>query len=347
MLYGIQIESYFEINISDYNVGDYVLFYAFGGNNWKIKYQYKNDLKNNNFINLGYFWDFNYIPIQKTKNDSALLLYIKYTRYKDILTMINIVKENVMEIAPDFNSELNGPKFLFLDYYNKVNNLESLAIESNKRLYFFIQEIGYTIEMEKEYNYIYISKQNEDKPLINKRIFIYLNSTDNWHLVIKKLNFLIKENDYIINGHEYLDLCQGEEPKKELYLYKSYYLTELFIPVFGNFDLFFINNDEIKTLSNFDFSKINETMEFIPRYQKGYLKIVCKEPTLIKRYYIYELNEESILIPGKRYIFSTKNFPKKIELSDTLIGKNISLKFSIFGAKNNNQVKLNLNESEY
>jgi hypothetical protein len=204
ILYGIEIESYFEINISDYNVGDYILFHAFGGNRWKIKYQYKSDFKNNNFINLGEYNGFNYIPIQKTKNDSSLLLYIMYTRYDDILTMINIVKENVMEIASDFNSVLNGPKFLFIDYYNKFNNLESLAIESNKNLSFFIQEIGYIIEMEKEYNYIYISKQNEDKPLINKRIFIYLNSTDNWHLVIKKLNFLIKENDYKSNGHEYL-----------------------------------------------------------------------------------------------------------------------------------------------
>ena len=45
--------------------------------------------------------------------------------------MINIVKDNVMEITSEFNSELNGPKFLFLDY-NKFNNLKSFAIESNK-----------------------------------------------------------------------------------------------------------------------------------------------------------------------------------------------------------------------
>ena len=91
-------------------------------------------------------------------------------------------------------------------------------------------------------------------------------------------------------------------------------------------------------------------MEFIPGSQKGYLKIVCKEPTLIKHTYIeydYNFYKNSILIPGKRYYFPTRYFYTNIELSDTLIGKNISLKFSIFGAKNNNQVKLNLNGSEY
>ena len=349
MLFGRDSESYFEINISDYNVGDYILLHAFSGKNWKIKYQYKNDFKNNNFINLGEYNSFNYIPIQKTKNDSSLILYIKYTSYDNLLSMINIVKDNVMEITSDFNSELNGPKFLFLDY-NKFNNLESFAIESNKNFSFFIQEIGYNIEMKKEYNYIYISKQNENKPLLNNRIFIYLNSTDNWNLIIKKLNFSIKENDYRYNGHEYFDLCQGEEPKNELYYYKSSLVEELFIPVFGNFDLFFINKDEVKTLSDFDFSKINETMEFIPGSQKGYLKIVCKEPTLIKHTYIeydYNFYENSILIPGKRYYLLARYIYNNIELSDTLIGKNISLKFSIFGAKNNNQVKLNLNGSEY
>ena len=203
MLFGRDSESYFEINISDYNEGDYILLHAFSGNNWIIKYQYKNDFKNNNFINLGEYIGFNFIPIQKTKNDSSLLLYIRYTSYENLLSMINILKDNVMEITSEINSELNGPKFLFLDY-NKFNNLKSFAIESNKNFSFFIQEIGYIIEMKKEYNYIYISKKNENKPLLNNRIFIYLNSTDIWNLVIKKLNFSIKEDDTTkLNGQKF------------------------------------------------------------------------------------------------------------------------------------------------
>jgi len=345
MLFGYENESYYEVNISDYEVGDYILFHTFSGKNWNIKYQYKSEFSNNNFIDLGEYCGFNYIPIKKTKNESSLLLYIKYN-YGNKLSIINIVKEDVMEIVSDFNSSVNGPKFLFLDN-DKFNNLNSFVIESNKKFFLFKQNINFLITMDKNgYNNIYISKENEKNALINKRIFIYLNSTDSYHLVIKKYNFLISENDYISNGHEYLDLCQGEEPKSELYYYKSSNIIELFTPVLGSFDLFFINKDEIKTLSDFDFSKILEEKDFISRIQNGYLKIVCKEPTLIKHSYIRYIDEDSTLTSGKRYIFSTNKIPKNITLSDSLIGKNISLKFSMYGTKNNEQIKLNLNGSE-
>ena len=351
MLFGYENESYFEINISDYKVGQYILLESFYGKSWNIKYQYKSDFKNNNFISLGEHQYFNYIPIKKAKDDSSLLLYIKYKGAGDLLSMINIVKDDIMEIVSDFNSTINGPKFVFLDYY-KFNYFKSFAIESNKNFSFFTQEMDSIIRIDKkEYNYIYISTHNENKPLINKRIFIYLNSTDSYHFVIKKYNFSISENDYSSNGNEFLDLCQGEEPKTEFYYYKSKSIIELFIPVIGNFDLFFINKDDIKTLSDFDFSKINETIEVLSFYKYGYLKIVCKGPALVKHSYIYNTQyryEDYILSSGKRYYFSTYYIPKNIKFSDTLIGKTISLKFSIFRANNNNnQVKLNLNGTEY
>jgi len=352
ILFGINNESYFEINISDYKIGEYILLKTFKGKYWNIKYQYKIDFNNNNFINLGDYSEFNYIPIKKTKNDSSLLLYIKYSGfYKNLLSMIDIVKDDVMEITSDFNSSVKGPKFLFLDYY-KFNGFNSFAFESNKSLSFLIQEIDVKITMDKKiYNNIYISKHNLENPLINKRIFIYLNSTDTWNFVIKKFNFSIKENDYGTSGHEYLDLCQGEEPKTELYYYKSHFITELFTSVFGNFYLYFINEGKIKALSNFDFSKINETIEFISHYEKGYLRIVCKEPAFIKHTYIYAIYYENLiettLTSGEKYYYSTNRIPQNIKLSGTLIGKTISLKFSMFGAKNNNQIKLNINGSEY
>jgi len=213
MLFGKDNELYFEINISDYKVGEYILLESLYGKNWYIKYQYKNDFKNNNFISLGEYQYFNYIPIKKTKDDSSLLLYLKCKRTDYLLSMINIVKDDVMEIVSDFNSTINGPKFIFLDYY-KLNYLKSFSIESNKDFILFEQEIDSTIQLkEMGNNNIYISKQNENNALINKRIFIYLNSTDIWHFVIKKFNFSISENDYSSNGNEFLDLCQGEEPK--------------------------------------------------------------------------------------------------------------------------------------
>ena len=94
------------------------------------------------------------------------------------------MKEDVMEIVSDFNSSVNGPKFLFLDN-DKFNNLKSFVIESNKNFSLFKQNINFLITMDKkEYINIYISKQNEKNALINKRIFIYLDSTDNNDLVI-------------------------------------------------------------------------------------------------------------------------------------------------------------------
>jgi len=135
LLYGNENEYNFEINISDYNVGEYIIFQASDRIIWNIDYQYKNDFNKNNFINLGIFDKLNYIPIQKTKNDSSLLLHIKYKDDKIFsecieLTLFNIVKD-AMEIDSDFNSTIKGPKLVFIDNH-KLNGLKSFAIESNK-----------------------------------------------------------------------------------------------------------------------------------------------------------------------------------------------------------------------
>ena len=223
ILYGKNKKYFIEINISDYEIGEYILFQTDEKSSWNIKYQYKNDFINNNFIDLGDYEDFNYIPIKKTKNDSYLILYISLYNYYNLLSILKIVKDDVKEIDSDFNSTVNGPKFLFFDYHN-FNNLRAFAIESNKNFFFFEQEMDhYRFQMRtKIYNYIYINKQklNSQKPQFFKKGFIYLNSTDIWHLFIKKFNFSIIENNYLgKTGNEYLDLCQGEEPKTELYYY--------------------------------------------------------------------------------------------------------------------------------
>ena len=350
ILYGKNNEYYFEINISDYKIGEYILLQTFDNAVWFLKYQYKNDFKKNNFINLGGYNNFNYIPIKKTKNDSSLLLYIKFINiYPNLLiTIINIVKNGAIEIDSDFNSTFIGPKFLYLDYY-KFNNFKSFAIKSNKNYIFFEQEMEYKIHMDKkEYNGIYISKQNDKKSLLYKRGFIYLNSSDTWNLEIKKLNFTIFENVYSRPGHEYINLCQGEEPKKELYYYKSRKeLLEFFTPVFGNFDIFIIKEENIKTLSDFNFNSINQTNIFMPEYQNGYFKIVCKGPTMIKHSFIDRHITDYELTYGKSRIFSIDSSKSRFYLSNTLKGKTISLKFSILGGQNIYQVELNINGTEH
>ena len=60
---------------------------------------------------------------------------------------------------------------------------------------------------------------------------------------------------------EYFQLCQGDNSLSELYFYISSYEgigKELFTSVFGKFDAFYIKEEEIKNLSDFDFDKIKE-----------------------------------------------------------------------------------------
>ena len=350
ILYGKNNEYFIEIDISDYEIGEYILLHTFHGVDYYIKYQYKKDFRQNNFINLEINEGFNYIPIKKTINDSSLILSIKYKRIlTNLLSILNIVKDHVIEIDSnfDFNSTVKGPKFLFLDIY-KFNNLRSFAIESNKKFAFFefAEENKFHLER-KEYNNFYLSRQNGENPLLYKRGFIYLNSTDNWQLTIKKLNFSIIEKLYNDPGQEYLDLCHGEEPKTELYYYKSnYYFLEFFTPVLGNFDSFIMDERDVKTLSDFDFNKINETNVFMGEYQTGFFKIVCKKPTLIKHSYVDRSYVGSTIYSGHNYFLINRK-SISFDISDLLKGNIITFRFSIVGAKNNYQAELNLNGTKY
>ena len=64
----------FEIDISDYNIGDYIVFDMFFSEpDFSIKYQFKNNFKSNNFINIGeYGYGFYFIQIKKTIQDSSI-----------------------------------------------------------------------------------------------------------------------------------------------------------------------------------------------------------------------------------------------------------------------------------
>ena len=94
-----------------------------------------------------------------------------------------------------------------------------------------------------------------------KKSIVYLNSTDEWNLVIKSLNFSFIEKSLDgYDGYDYIYLCQGEEPKTEFYYYKSNDELEYFTSVFGTFDSFFIDREEMKTISDFDFNKAKKKM---------------------------------------------------------------------------------------
>lgn len=74
----------YEIDISNFSIGEYIIFQKVQNVKMEFQYQYKNDFKQNNFIDLGAYNLFNYIVIKKEKNDS-LLLYI------NILIMISLL----------------------------------------------------------------------------------------------------------------------------------------------------------------------------------------------------------------------------------------------------------------
>ena len=358
MIYGKNNEYHFEINISDYKVGDTIILKTYDdGANLQIKYQYKDDYKSNKLICLEEYYGLNYIPIRKTKNDSSLILYIKYKGTSNLLSILNIVKIEVIEINSDYDETFKGPKLLFFDYF-KFNGFNSFGIESNINFIFYEQKMGFSMSMgDNSYKNFLIYRQNEEESLMLKRGFFYLNSTDNYHIVIKKFNFSIIERSFgrfLIKGHEYLSLCQGEEPKTEFYYYRKFSsyssgLIEFFTPVFGNFDSFLIDEQDIKTLSDFNFNNPNKTYEYSPIYLTAYIKIACKEPALIKHSFLDSLYmNPSNLTSGKSHIFTLSYLnSKSIHLPDELKGKNVSLKFSILENHNNYQIQLNLNGTKH
>lgn len=141
-----------EIDISNYELDEYILLRYDGDIFLNLKYQFKSELNNNYFIDLGAYGyghsynNYYYIPIKKTKKDFSLLLYIRQIKSypgHDI-SLINISKFKVCEITSDFNSSFKGPKLFFIDYY-KFNNLKSFGIESDHEYFFLGKHLIYHI----------------------------------------------------------------------------------------------------------------------------------------------------------------------------------------------------------
>ena len=81
---------YFEIDISNYNMNDTILFKLYSRNNYGFKYQYKTDFKGNNFIDLGNHHYNNFIPIKKTKNDTSIIIYFE-NHLGSLFSILNLI----------------------------------------------------------------------------------------------------------------------------------------------------------------------------------------------------------------------------------------------------------------
>jgi hypothetical protein len=162
----------FEIDISKYEIGEYILFRIYDGN-LNIKYTYNNIDDKSNYINLGTYQFSNFIPIKKTKNDS-LILKIQYN--DKTFTILDIFKYcKVKEITGDFDIYFENTTQLFIidDYLLNY----SFGIESNNRFAFYEQKLSSDIITSSLNFYnIFISKENFNSLDFSKRFFIYFYS---------------------------------------------------------------------------------------------------------------------------------------------------------------------------
>ena len=181
------------------------------------------------------------------------------------------------------------------------------------------------------------------------------NTSDYISITFQKFNFYILSQNFgdIILNKQYLQICQGNNSPKELYFYVNndkkenrYNYIDIFIPVLGNYDSFFINEKEIKTLSDFNFNNIKESnfFQISKSTDSGYLKIKCEKPAMVNHICItgdYDLN----LTSGKRYIFPKSRVREyNFTFEEKLINKSITLKFTLFGSSNNTSIEFYLNE---
>ena len=352
-LSGINYDYFFEIDISNYKKGEYILFFFYDFTNYIfVKYQFKNDFKGNNLITLGEYNGFNYIPIKKETEDSTLILFVKALISKGF-SMIDLYKYKSYEINSEFKEIIQGPCIYFVDFF-KFNNLNSFGIQSNKKYILYEQLFYKDINtLSGKYENVSIITNNYLNTNIYRKAFILFNSTGDISFEVQKFNFPII-HPVLITGYkyqkEYFQLCQGENTLKELYYYLDNdwpYYYEFFIPIFGNFNSSFINEDEIHDLSDFNFNEIQENFFYFDTKKKRYLKIQCEEETMLKHssFYIYPTKN---LTSGKKYYFIRDNLDKyKYSFNISLVNKNIPLKINTYGIDSNDKIIFKLNDTEY
>ena len=231
---------YFEIDISKYELNQYILFQLYSDGEYTFRYQYKKNFNGNNFVDFGHFKAKNYIQFKKTIEDNSLYVFIEF-HVIEIFSLLNLI-EKVEEIKSDGDVIIQGPKYLLIDYF-ELNNMNSIGIGANAPFFIFEQQKNYDILIS-SFNYanIYITKQNNLSPENYKTAIIYFNTTNNILLQIKKYNFPIFQS-FLRKAKrpdlEYFQLCQGENSiiLKELYYsytneFKAgnrYYLNDLYV----------------------------------------------------------------------------------------------------------------------
>ena len=344
---------YFEINISNFEFNEIILFkfYSTGASTYTFQYQYKKNFKGNNFIDLGNYEGQNYITIKKEVNDSSLIIYIEF---QDLdFALLTLIQNKIEEINSEYSKEIYGPKYFYIDYF-KINNINSIGIGASESFYLFEEyKSSPTSISSSGYQNYYITKTNNYDTQSFKSAIIYFNSSIEILFEIKKYNFSIFLTNLfvLVPDDEFFQLCQGENTLNELYFFTQVNSrdigNELFTPVFGSFDSYFIKEEDIKVLQDFDFDKIKESNFFQTYNKTGYLKIKCNEPSML-RHSILDFDYDNNLSSGHKY-YINNNYIKGVNYTFdiSLINKNLQMKITIFGLYPKESINLIFNKNTY
>jgi hypothetical protein len=140
------------------------------------------------------------------------------------------------------------------------------------------------------------------------------------------------DKDYLI---EYFQMCQGNDSPNELYFYiNTNAKREIFAPIFGKYESYFIRESEIKTLSDLDFSKISKPnfFQIVRNGDIGYLKIKCQEPGMLKHTFfeIKTSSSSNILNSGSIYYLGKAELQSTYALDKILVSKIVHFKIYAF-----------------
>ena len=302
---------------------------------YRFRYQYRKDFSRNNFFYKGSFEGYNYIPIKKTIEDTSLIIFIEF--YEPNLYFLNIIKD-AEEIKSEFTKEIIGPKYYYIDNF-ELNNINAIGINASENFWLYEHEHEKTYETTSKYESkkYYITNIKRNSPETKKSMVIKKKKKNKIFFAIKKYNYPIFFSDMASTYHEFFQLCQGENPTNEIYFYVAeiglIFGRELFLPVFGSFDSYFINERDINNLSDFDFEKIKEPNFYQIYPWSGYLKIKCKEPLMLKHFrFKFDSNSDlEELDAGRKYYLNSDNVKyRKFTFNSSLVSNDLNIKITIY-----------------
>ena len=361
----------FEIDISKYKTGEYIFFllnYRYYTTNLYIKYQYKNKFNGNNYIDLGYkLYNLKYnsfIQLNNEENNNIILNIECYAKYEYYLTVLNY---EIKEITSNEFLTINEPTILYLDYYN-FNHYNSFGIYSNNNFFFIESEVDEAdtfiyidINFYSEFSNIIINKKDFKRFYEKRRALIFIdnnkiNQTQSTFIEFKKYNFPILYREtktklvYSIFS-QYYQFHEYDESKSEFYFYLNYNpeYKQLIYPIYGDYIANFIREKDIKTSSDFDFDKFNESNFFNSEEDIGFLRIKSHNKPSMFKYIDSEesrISDEVLLNPGNKYYFLVDKI-NYLTINSSFTHKIIPLKFRVFGLKSNKTITLILDDKNY